>query len=622
MARVVLSRGSPSPPLVTALGALISLLAPAIVLTGTAPSRGAAAVVSFVMVAVPVAVGVYAQQSEGTRRFGRQLVLIGCGLGVTTLAYTGSDVLYSIARITGWCMEVALIYVLLAYPTGHLPGRAERLVVAGGALLVALLYLPTVPFAEFPLPAPWTTCVEGCPTNAFAVASEPAFVADIIEPVRGLLAFAIYIAAAAVLARRVHRASPLARTSLTAVLGVAVVRFASEGAFVVLRGTDLSDNALVAIALAVDLTIPLAALGFLVGILRWRLRIARVLERLTGELGQARDADGLQAALRSCLDDSALRLYLPDPGAPGRWRDPPGAGTPGRWRDPPGAEPEAWPDSASGRALCEIEHDGAPVALIHCDVAISEQRSLIDAIGSAVASFLERARLTAELRSTLTEIDASRTRIAAAADATRRQIERDLHDGTQQRLIALRIRLELIEAEMSGNPDRAREMLRAIGPEVEAVIGEIRDLSRGIYPPLLTEAGPAAALGGITARLPVPARVSGEFARREEEVEAAVYFCCVEAIQNAIKHGRDLGEITISFDDGGGDASFEVIDDGGGFGSGATSGSGITNMHDRLAAVGGTLTVTCSQVGTRVRGVIPARPPRHEHEESTAPAPA
>lgn len=603
MAHVSMLTGSRVARIANPCAALIALLTPLLVLAnGPLSDRWGIAAVSFLMVAAPVAVGIYAQRNERTRRFGVQLVLVGCGLFVTTLAHSDSSLLYTVARTVGWGMEVAIIYVLCAYPTGRLEAAGERLTVAAGALLVAVLYLPTVLVSQFPAPSPWSTCVDDCPDNAFAVASSSALVDDLMHPARSLLATAIFAAAALVLTRKVRRASPLARTSLTPVLGVAIVRFAAEAAFVVLRGAGVSADAMVPMSIAVNLTIPLMALGFLAGLLHWRLRVARSLERLSERIGTAQDPGSLEATLRSCLEDPMLRLYLPE------------AGEPRVWRSVDGSTLGADAHLEQGRSLCPIVHEGRRVAWVRCDLAICQQPSLVVAIGAVVASFLERERLTSALQSTLAEIDASRTRIAAAADETRRRIERDIHDGTQQRLIALRIRLELVEAEMAGDPERAQTMLRDIGPEVEAVIAEVRDLSRGIYPPLLVEAGPVAAIGGVAARLPVDARVEGGLARREQEAEAAVYFCCVEAIQNAIKHSPGLGTITITFGGERDGSTFEVADDGCGFDVAAASGAGITNMRDRLAAVGGELHVTSSSAGTRVRGSIPPRSARRAPE--------
>lgn len=375
--------------IVNGFAVLLSALAPALVLGyDDTEQQALAAAISFLMVATPVAVGIYAQRSEGTRRFGRQLVLVGCGLFVTTLGHSDSDLLYTVARIDGWLMEVAIIYVLCAYPTGRLTERAERFTVAAAAILIAALYLPTIPVAEFPAPSPWSTCTADCPSNAFmSGGSTPALVADVIQPLRGLLAALVFLSAALALARRVRRASPLARTSLTPVLGVAIIRFSAEAGFILLRATDLPDDVVATVAMVINLTIPIVAAGFLVGLLRWRLRVARALEGLYGRLGTATDPGGLQTMLRECLEDPELRIYLPEPGRPRHWRDAAGA--------PYDAEVEGRP----GRSLSEVDAGGGLTALVCCDVAISEQRSLLEGVSRTVASFLEHDRLTRALES-------------------------------------------------------------------------------------------------------------------------------------------------------------------------------------------------------------------------------
>lgn len=593
MARRTRTNGSWAGQLLIALTTLLALAAPVVALTNPGlPDRGLAVAVSFLVVAAPLGVGVYARRFEPSRRFGTQLVLLGIGLSIATLSYSDSSLIYSIGRIAGWAMEVGIIYVLCAYPSGRLTGRAERLTVLAALLVVTLLFFSTIPFADFPSPTPWTTCGNNCPPSFFAGADDPAFVSDVVQPLRAILATLVYLAAGIVLTRRVLRASPLARTSLTPVLGVAIVRFVSEGFFLVVRAFDLAPDVLAPVMAMIALTIPLIAVGFLVGLLRWRLRTARALEGLNGQLDRTGDAASLQRVLRHCLEDPSLELYL-------RSHDD------DRWLDVHGDVVE--PTAPAGRSLCGIEIGGETRAQVSCDPSVCEQPALIDGMRAAIGSFLDHDRLTSELQRTLAEVDASRTRIAAAADATRRQIERDLHDGTQQRLIALRIRLELIEAEVAARPERAQTMLQEIVPQVEAVISEVRNLSRGIYPPLLTDAGPAAALRGIATSLPVETRVSGELERCDSEVEAAIYFCCLEAVQNAIKHGRRLSLITIDIADGA-EISFEVNDDGGGFDprGGDMAGSGITDMRDRIATVGGSLTVARHDGGTQVRGVIRA----------------
>jgi signal transduction histidine kinase len=204
-------------------------------------------------------------------------------------------------------------------------------------------------------------------------------------------------------------------------------------------------------------------------------------------------------------------------------------------------------------------------------------------------------------------MDRSRARLAAAADAERRRIERDLHDGAQQRLIALRVRLQLAEETIGHDPVAGMALLHELGPEVDAVIDEVRSLSRGIYPPLLTDAGPVEALKATALHSPLEVTVTDHVAdRHRSEIESAVYFCCLEAIQNAIKHARGATEIQVSVEDGEW-LSFEVHDDGAGFGGGGGSaGAGLTNMRDRLAAVAGELVVSSAPgAGTTVSGMIP-----------------
>ncbi len=554
--------------------------------------RVAAVVIGLLAVAVPIGVGLYARRREATRRFGALLIVTGFGVFMTTLANSGSELLFGIGRIAGWVMEVVIIYVVLAYPSGRLTTRPEWLVVGAGALLVGTLFIPTPLLGvEFPNPSPWSGCVTACPANGISLlGGEPASV-DGLLVVRGALAIAVFSSAALVLAGRVARASPLARTSLTPVLAVAVVRFSAESAYLILRSAGASDAFLSTMALAVTATIPLMAVGFLVGILRWRLRTAHALELLAGG-GQAVEGPAsLQRLLAEALGDPSLRLYI---------RAPDGSS----WIGTDGERAEA-PPSGPGRLAVEVGGDAGARALVSVDDAIREQGALIEASSQAVRAALEHQRLSTALRLSLREAAASRARIAAAAVDERRRIERDLHDGIQQRLIALRITLGLAEEALRENPDHARTIIRELGTEIDAVIAEVRSLSRGIYPTVLTDAGPVDALRSLALNLPIEVEIHSEgVSRHQAQIESAVYFCCLEAIQNAIKHaGASAVRVEIAERDG---LSFTVSDVGSGIGGQRGEGSGMTNMRDRLAAVGGSLTVS-SRVGrgTTVAGRIP-----------------
>jgi signal transduction histidine kinase len=201
-------------------------------------------------------------------------------------------------------------------------------------------------------------------------------------------------------------------------------------------------------------------------------------------------------------------------------------------------------------------------------------------------------------------VSESRARIQATADEERRRIERDLHDGAQQRLVALRIQLEL-EAEEAEPADAERAAtLRRLGADVEEAIDEMRSLARGIYPAALADRGLADALRAAALRSPLPATVLavgvGRYAR---EIETTAYFCCLEALQNASKHAHGASAAVIELSEGGA-LRAEIRDDGAGFDVATTAqGSGLVNMRDRLSAVGGEL-VTVSKPGSGARVII------------------
>jgi signal transduction histidine kinase len=207
-----------------------------------------------------------------------------------------------------------------------------------------------------------------------------------------------------------------------------------------------------------------------------------------------------------------------------------------------------------------------------------------------------------DLRRTNAELRASRTRLVAAADAERRRIERDLHDGAQQHLVALAVNLRLARDLAAEDPTAADELLAQLGVDVRDAIGQVRALAHGIYPPLLVDAGLGEALRAAAARSAQPVTVDVEVGRHAPDVEAAVYFCCLEALQNAAKHAPEATVSIRVWEDSG--VRFEVADDGPGFDPAAVrAGHGFQNMGDRLGAVGGAVTWTSTPGGgTRVAG--------------------
>ncbi|MBW0119560.1 sensor histidine kinase, partial [Pseudonocardia abyssalis] len=214
----------------------------------------------------------------------------------------------------------------------------------------------------------------------------------------------------------------------------------------------------------------------------------------------------------------------------------------------------------------------------------------------------------ADLRRANTELRASRARLVSTADAERRRIERDLHDGAQQHLVAIAVGLRLVRdtAEEAGNAADV-ELLDELDRGVRESISALRDLAHGIYPPLLRDAGLPDALRAAAARSPLAVQVrAADVGRHPEPVEAAVYFCCLEALQNAAKHAPG-SEVEIGIGRRDGQLVVEVADTGPGFPAGAApTGAGLQNMADRLGAVGGSVRwVSAPGVGTTVTATVP-----------------
>jgi signal transduction histidine kinase len=224
-------------------------------------------------------------------------------------------------------------------------------------------------------------------------------------------------------------------------------------------------------------------------------------------------------------------------------------------------------------------------------------------LGSALEASLDELKRQAE------ELRASRARVVAAADAERRRIQRDLHDGAQQHLIALAVNLRLVRELARSDPPAARALLEELSGDVQNALDGFRDLAHGIYPPILVDRGLADGLRAAAARGPVRARVEAVSAieRHSPEVEATVYFCCLEALQNAGKHAGDGARATVRLWEDDDSLRFEVVDDGAGFDAGVQpGGAGLANMGDRLGALGGRLSVRSSPGGgTTVAGVVP-----------------
>jgi signal transduction histidine kinase len=254
-----------------------------------------------------------------------------------------------------------------------------------------------------------------------------------------------------------------------------------------------------------------------------------------------------------------------------------------------------------GRAVTQVEHDGELLAVLADDPAIVEDDpGLIEAVGSVARLALENERLAAQVRAQLDEVRASRQRIVEAADAERRRVERDLHDGAQQRLVALAMRLDVARRTAGASS----ELLDQTTSELRAAVAEVRDLARGLHPTILVEAGLGPAIEALAERAAVPISVDAPSDRFPAPVEAAAYFVVAEAIANTTKHaGASQVQVTVSTTADG--LRVAIRDDGKG-GADPEIGSGLRGLADRVAALGGRIRVESPPGGgTTVQADLP-----------------
>ncbi len=546
-------------------------------------------------IAVPIGIGLVRLSRRRDDRFA--LLLVGAGVlwSLICLAESGDGVLFGIGRIAAWVVEPVLVYLILAFPTGRLRGETDRRLVWAIAAVAGLLYLPTAFIVPFPEPSVWAPCAASCPDSALVLGSgHSAVVDDVVRPLREVLAVVLFAAVAVVMVGRTTRAGALGRRLLAPVAAIAVARAVVLGAYLGLRGADAAPGLQDVLGWIFLASLPAVTVAFAAGLLGRRLFVARALQRLTLALRPHATAPELREAMAEALEDPELRIVY--------WR----AGEPGGWVDETGWAVRT-PGEDRGRGLTEVIADGRPIAAVSHEAALLDDPDLVRAAAAYALTTLENERLVGRLETSLHELSASRARIVAIAAEERRAIERDLHDGAQQHLVALRIKLALTAEHLDRDSTDGGRAVRALQPEVDATIDLVRSFAHGVYPPLLAERGLGEALRAAARTAPLPTVVdAANVDRHPPEVEATVYFACMEALQNVAKHARGASTVSVVVAQDPG-LRFEVRDDGPGFEvEHAGGGAGLTNLRDRLEAVGGRLSIRSAPgAGTHVCGFIP-----------------
>jgi signal transduction histidine kinase len=510
--------------------------------------------------------GLLSWRARPDNRLGPVMVLTGFAWFASTMGDGSGSVLFTIGQAFQVLYLVGFLYLILSFPSGRLQTALDRALVIVTFGLVTVAQLAWMLFFD-----PHATC-DRCSANLLEVTRNDTLATALLQFQRIAGLVVIVVVTGLLVVRLVHASRPQ-RRAVIPVLLAGIVAFVALAAAVAAAAADApSTDELSRVAGYTFAVVPVAVL---VAFLQRRLARGAV-AGLVVELGEPRAGVGLAASLSRALGDPSLSL--------GYWFP-----AESRYVDSDG-KPVELPDPGCGRVSTVVERGGQPIAVLIHDPALQHNAELVDSVCAAAGLTLENERLQAELRARLAELQASRARLVEATEAERRRIERDLHDGTQQRLVSIAISLGLLESKLPAGSVQARPLVRETRESLMAALAELRELTQGIHPTILTERGLATALDELCHRAALPAHLQLDFDQRlPDQVETAAYFLVSEALTNAAKHSH-ASEVRVKAAYAGGVLGVEVADDGIG-GAAVGRGTGLRGLADRVEALGGTLTV-------------------------------
>ena len=489
----------------------------------------------------------------------------------------GPPLVRSLGMLAAGFVFPLLLHLVLAYPSGQLRGAVTRALVAAVYLEAALVALGQA-FFRHPFFDP--NCWANCTDNRFLVRSLPGLARGIEVADRRFTAAAAVALAVACAWRLLRDSGPARRALLPVALPAILLAVTIIAHTIALQRTPLeqpSDPTFGVVFVTGCVAVILLAAGLVWAAARTRVQ-RRAVAQIATSLGQAPPPGSLEAALAKAVGDPDLRIayWLPDSQ---------------RHVDANG-RPVAQPVAGPGRAVTTLVRDGRRIAVVAHTAALPD---LERELGAAVRLALENERLQAEALAQLDQLRTSRVRIVETGDAERRQLERDLHDGAQQRLLALSydLRLARTQAEADGDAPTGSLLTEATG-QAQAALDELRELAHGIYPAILTEAGLAAALATAADAAPLPVEIQdADEGRYPAAVETAAYLLVTEALQDAAV--RDASHAVVSVARDGGRLVVTVEDDG------TDRTSSMVQLADRVGALEGTLAAE----PTRLRAELP-----------------
>ena len=527
-----------------------------------------------------VACGVYAWGRRPDNPIGRIMAAVGLAWLVGRTLYLGGVAWSFTAGV--WLTDMwptGLALFLLAYPGGRRMTRSDQLIL-GLFLLFAL-----------PLELAWLVVWDPAfgPGNALAVWPN----VELAEGIDGAQRVVIVLATlllVGTLARRWYISTAPMRRMMTPILtGGFALLFASM--LTVLAKFGINAEPMTWSVLIAYTAVPIAVVG-----VTFRARMARgALAELVVELGTTPAPARLQDALSHALADPSLQVAF--------WSRPANAflSTDGASVPIPPVDPR--------QVVTVLERGGSPLAAIIHDAALLDDPGLVASVATAVRLTVENERLQAEVEAKLEEVRASRARIVEASDAERRRVERNLHDGAQQRLVALSLALRRAQAQLPrGAAPATAAALEGASEQLAAALTELRELAKGIHPAILTEAGLGAALRSLARESPVDVAVRLDLADDlADPISVAAYFVVAEALTNVAKYAA-ASHIDLAAESDAHELRVEISDDGVG-GADPQAGSGLRGLADRVAVLGGRLDIRSpTGAGTRVVARLPLVP--------------
>jgi signal transduction histidine kinase len=520
-----------------------------------------------------IVAGLIAWWRRPNSRLGLLMIAGGFASGLSALQLTHLDALETLGAAFDILPAALFLHVFLAFPDGRLRSQFERVLVGGAyasAIGLQLLKMSAGAFGA---------------ENLLEISARPAL-ASATQHLQLLSLSAICLAGIGVLAVRRRREGRYRRRSLALLIDVFAIGLALIAALFVVGNFQWPGfEPLQRTTLAI---IGLSPIVFLLGLLDARLARSAVGDLMIELRADPEPGDLRDALARALRDPSvALAYWLPDFET---------------YVDLEG-RPITLPED-SARTSTFIDRDGRQVAALIHDSELVEEPELLDAVGAAAGIALENGRLQAELRARVEELKGSRTRVIEAGQKERQRLERNLHDGAQQRLIALSLRLSLLEQKLGEQPE-AKAQVGGARREIGISLEELRAVARGIHPAVLSGHGLTVALESLAVAAPLPVRLAVEIDRRlPEQVEVAAYYVVSESLANIGKHAHATSA-TIRATETANRLVVEVVDDGIG-GADTERGSGLRGLADRVEALGGNLKVWTPHLGgTRVQAEMP-----------------